>query len=114
MSPCQSASVERRSIGDNILVAHELVKGCHRRRISSRCAIKAVIMKVFDSVNWNFILHVLYAVEIPDQFIRWIEACVTGANYTINVNGDLEGIYHCSQRSHARVCIAPLSLCDGY
>lgn len=87
----QSAFVQNRSNGGNILKAHELVKGYHRVRINPRCAIKADIMKAFDSVSWAFVLNVLAAINVPEKFIWWIEACVTGAKYMVNVNGGLEG-----------------------
>lgn len=85
ISPNQSAFVQGRSIGDNILMAHELVKGYHRDKISPRCAIKADIMKAFESESWSFLLNLLKAIDSPVQFICWLEACFTRASFMINI-----------------------------
>ncbi|XP_019227753.1 PREDICTED: uncharacterized protein LOC109209040 [Nicotiana attenuata] len=46
----QSAFIAGRSILDNVIVAHELVKGYTQKGISPRCIIKMDIKKAYDSV----------------------------------------------------------------
>lgn len=83
-----------RDIDDNILLAHELVKGYERAGISPRCVVKADIMKAFDSINWNFLMNIMHIIEIPHQFISWIRSCIMSARYSILVNGSLEGYFN--------------------
>ncbi|XP_039071288.1 uncharacterized protein LOC120218421 [Hibiscus syriacus] len=69
----------RRNIVDNTLLAQELVKGYGRKSISPRCSLKIDIHKAFDSLHWGFVLVVLKAIGLPTTFIKWVEACFTGA-----------------------------------
>ncbi|KAE8711273.1 hypothetical protein F3Y22_tig00110299pilonHSYRG00117 [Hibiscus syriacus] len=56
-----------RSITDNTLPAHELVRGYSRKNISPRCSLKIDLHKAFDSLNWNFISAILKAIGLPRQ-----------------------------------------------
>ncbi|PKI76333.1 hypothetical protein CRG98_003255 [Punica granatum] len=82
-----------RRIGDNILLAHELVKGCKKEGVSHRCAVKADIMKAFDSVSWSFLLNIFHAIGLPEQFTSWIFECITGPRYSVVINGGMEGYF---------------------
>lgn len=77
--------MQHRNTGDNILLAHEHVKGYHRSGISHCCSTD--LMKAFDLVAWRLVLHVLRAIEVLVLFVQWIAACITGATYSINING---------------------------
>ncbi|XP_048501545.1 uncharacterized protein LOC125497880 [Beta vulgaris subsp. vulgaris] len=50
----QTGFIPERNIGDNILLATELIRGYSRRHISPRCVIKVDIRKAYDSVEWVF------------------------------------------------------------
>lgn len=50
----QGAFVPKRSIGENILLAQELVNDYHKNKGSPRCALKIDLMKAYDSVSWEF------------------------------------------------------------
>ena len=89
----QSAFVSGRSITDNILLAQELVRGYGRSNLSARCAIKIDLQKAFDSLDWTFTLEVLKALKFPDMFVEWIRACLTGARFSISINGGLIGYF---------------------
>lgn len=83
----QSAFVEQCLLMKNILLAMEFVKDYHKPKISSRCAMKIDISKVFDSVQWKFVLNTLAALNFPDVFIHWIRLCITTPSFSIQVNG---------------------------
>lgn len=65
-----------RLLVENLLLNTEIVKDYHREDVSPRCAMKIDIAKAFDSVNWLFLLNTLRAMNMPHQFICWIELCV--------------------------------------
>ncbi|XP_039036833.1 uncharacterized protein LOC120173841 [Hibiscus syriacus] len=88
----QTTFVKGRNI-DNTLLAQELVRGYGRKTISPRCSLKIDIHKAFDSLHWDFISAVLNAIGLPRIFIKWVEACFTGARYSISFNGSLIGYF---------------------
>lgn len=51
---------------ENVLLATEMVKDYHKDNVFSRCAMKIDISKAFDSVQWEFVLNTLSALEFPD------------------------------------------------
>ena len=61
----QSAFIRGRSISDNILLTQELLHNYHRKDTSARCAIKADILKAFDSVHWEFLWDLLDCMAFP-------------------------------------------------
>ncbi|KAL2248047.1 UNVERIFIED_CONTAM: hypothetical protein Sindi_2657000 [Sesamum indicum] len=70
VSPCQTAFIPGRSIGDNII-----------------CALKVDIRKAYDTVEWDFLLAVLQLFGFPPTFTRWIEECVSTTSFSIGLNG---------------------------
>ncbi|CAN1154404.1 Transposon TX1 uncharacterized 149 kDa protein [Linum perenne] len=101
MAPClpdvisktQSAFVKGRSIGDNILMAHELVNGYHQKHISPRCAIKIDLRKAFDSVNLSYVLNTMLAMGFPEKFVDWIRGCLSSVMLSAGVNGGSVGYF---------------------
>ncbi|CAN1793302.1 Transposon TX1 uncharacterized 149 kDa protein, partial [Linum perenne] len=75
----QSAFVKGRLMGDNIMLAHELVKGYNRARISPRATVKIDLMKAFDSVNWDYLFMVMKVMNFPPVFVGWIKASLQTA-----------------------------------
>lgn len=47
----QIAFISGRMIGDNILLAQELLRNYHRDKGTLRCALKVNLMKAYDSVR---------------------------------------------------------------
>ena len=93
ISPFQSAFLPGRSIGDNVLLVQSLCKDYHRPMSPPRCAIKVDIHKAFDSLNWDFIFEALRRMNFPPVFVNWVYACISGAMFSININGSLEGYF---------------------
>lgn len=50
-------------------------------------------MKAFDSVDWDFLLEVMTAMEFTLQFISWTKTCITSAVYSVVIIGELEGFF---------------------
>lgn len=89
----QSAFVEGRRIGDNILFAQELMRNYHRDKGSPRCALKVYLLKAYDTINWEFLVATLQATGFPQRVIHWIRECITTARFSININGELCGFF---------------------
>ncbi|XP_026417267.1 uncharacterized protein LOC113312744 [Papaver somniferum] len=89
----QSAFISGRSIQDNIMLAHELVRNYHRSKGSPRCALKIDFRKAYDTVKWSAIFYVLKQMGFPDQFINWISLCITSAKFFVLVNGSPYGFF---------------------
>lgn len=73
ISANQSAFVSGRSIIDNILLSHDLVRDCHRQGDGSRCLLKLDIQKAYDLLDWSFLQQVLTRLNFPPTFISWIK-----------------------------------------
>jgi hypothetical protein len=93
ISPLQSAFIKGRNFFDNILVAHELVRGYHKVSDEMLCACKIDIKKAYDSVAWDFLEEMLLGLGFPSRFIGWIMSCVRNASYSLMINGCLEGSF---------------------
>lgn len=94
ISDNQSAFVKGRSILDNILLSHELVKGYNIKHISPRCMVKIDIQKGYDSVEWPFLRYLLLELGFPFLFKKWIMACITTVSYSVCVNGEITKAFH--------------------
>ncbi|KAG7556378.1 Endonuclease/exonuclease/phosphatase superfamily [Arabidopsis suecica] len=103
IAPNQSAFIKDRLMMENLQLASELVKDYHKVSISGRCALKLDISKAFDSVQWPFLLTILKAINLPDNFIHWIELCISTASFSVQVNGELAGFFR-SERGLRQGC----------
>nr|XP_009778828.1 PREDICTED: uncharacterized protein LOC104228121 [Nicotiana sylvestris] len=68
----QSAFIEGRNILDNVIIAHEMVKGYNKKGVSPRCCIKIDIRKAYDSVEWPFFRMILIEYGMPVKFVELI------------------------------------------
>ncbi|KAL0448911.1 UNVERIFIED_CONTAM: hypothetical protein Slati_1447500 [Sesamum latifolium] len=57
-SPTQNAFVPGRKIGDSVMLAQELFMGYNQRHLPKRCALKVDLRKVYDTVEWDFLIEV--------------------------------------------------------
>ncbi|KAJ9535399.1 hypothetical protein OSB04_un001489 [Centaurea solstitialis] len=89
----QSAFIPNRHIGDNVLLAQELMRGYHRQRGASRCAFKIDIQKAYDTVNWCFLEEILRRFGFHPCMVSWLMKCVSSASFTIRVNGEHHGFF---------------------
>lgn len=108
----QSAFIQDRLLIKNLFLATELVKDYHKDSISSRCAIKIDISKAFDSVQWDFLLNTLSAMNLSGKLINWIRLCVTTASFSVQVNGELAGFFSKCKRSKIRLLSLAISIYD--
>lgn len=93
ISPCQIAFIPGRRMGDNVLLAQAIRKDYHLHHGTARCMIKLDIKKVFDTLNWQFILAAMQTMGFTERFIGWVKCCITSSMMSIKVNGALEGYF---------------------
>ncbi|GKC26417.1 zinc knuckle CX2CX4HX4C containing protein, partial [Tanacetum coccineum] len=74
-----------------IALIPKLMRNYHRRRIPPRCAFKDDIQKAYDTVDWKFLKTILVCFGFHPKMVQWIMVCVSGASYSICVNGNLHG-----------------------
>nr|XP_016440329.1 PREDICTED: uncharacterized protein LOC107766112 [Nicotiana tabacum] len=89
VGPSQSAFIEGRKILDNVIMAHELIKGYTQKTVSPRCMIKVDIRKVYDSVEWSFLKAVLLEFGVPYKLVALIMECISIVSYSLLLNGGL-------------------------
>lgn len=80
-----------KSISDNVLLAQELVRDYHKEKGKARCTLKVDIMKAYDSISWDFILHCLSCFGASSNFFGWVRECITSPRFSVAVNGTLVG-----------------------
>jgi hypothetical protein len=88
IDPVQSGFVKGRRIADNIFLTQELMRGYHTSSPTPRCALKVDIMKACDNVRWEFLWDILTSMNFHPKMIQWIQACVSTASYSLNINGE--------------------------
>jgi hypothetical protein len=93
ISSNQGAFIPRRSIAKNILLAQELVCNYHREQGKPRCTRKVDLLKAYDSLSRDYILHCLYCFGAPPNFIAWIRECITSPSFSLALNGSLVGYF---------------------
>ncbi|KAG7558973.1 Endonuclease/exonuclease/phosphatase superfamily [Arabidopsis thaliana x Arabidopsis arenosa] len=89
----QVGFVNGRLLCENVLLASELVNDFHIDGEVTRGCLQIDITKAYDSLNWDFLINVLKAIDLPDLFIRWIKECISTTSFSICFNGELLGFF---------------------
>jgi hypothetical protein len=88
-----SAFIPTRSIYENVLLAQEFVRNYHKGTGNPRCTLKIDLMKAYDSVNWEFMIHCLHCFGFLEKFLSWIRECITSPRFSVCLNGTLVGYF---------------------
>lgn len=91
--PNQTAFVKNRLLIENTILAGELVNGYHRRTGTKKITIKVDIAKAFDTLSWEFLFNCLEGLQIPQQLLSWLRACICTPSYMIGYNGMVQGYF---------------------
>ncbi|CAL9217550.1 unnamed protein product [Arabidopsis halleri] len=89
----QVGFVQGRQLCENVLLASELVNNFHVSGTTTRGCLQVDLAKAYDNLNWQFLLNVLNALELPPQFIGWLQQCFTTPSFSIAFNGELIGFF---------------------
>lgn len=90
VGPYQNAFVPKRLMGDNCLLAHEVMTYIKRQKkgFNMYAILKIDMNKAYDRVRWDFVEWLLNTMDFPTQWRHWIMQCVTTVSYSILVNGE--------------------------
>lgn len=93
ISPNQATFLKGRSLGENVLLASELIRNYQKVACPKSCMLKVDIRKAFDTVCWDFVLKILEAQNFPPLFCTWVKECISSPRYSISINGELAGFF---------------------
>lgn len=89
----QVGFVKGRLLCENVLLASELVADFNKPGRTTRGCLQIDITKAYDNVDWNFMLNILEAFNLPGDFISWIRSCISSPHYSVAFNGELVGFF---------------------
>ncbi|XP_013624294.1 PREDICTED: uncharacterized protein LOC106330365 [Brassica oleracea var. oleracea] len=89
----QVGFITGRLLCENVLLASELVSDFNKPGDVTRGCLQIDITKAYDNVDWQFVLNILDAFELPELLIQWIRSCVTSPHYSVAFNGELIGFF---------------------
>lgn len=93
ISKNQAAFLKGRSLGENVLLASELIRTYRSPNCLRSCMLKVDIRKAFDTLSWDFVLKLLVAQNFPPIFVTWIAECITSPRFSVAINGELAGFF---------------------
>lgn len=103
----QAAFIKGRLIGDNIVIAHEIL---HHTRITKQKGIllKLDFEKAFDKVNWDFLVEILEARGFGTLFVNWIRDILTSSRTSVSFNGNQGPYFPCKRGLRQGDPLSPL------
>lgn len=92
--PSQAAFIPHRTIFDNIIINHEIMRYMHSKKgHTGYMAIKIDLAKAYDRVEWGVLNLIMASIGFNEKFIELIMECVTTARYSILLNGSPFGYF---------------------
>ncbi|KAM7530919.1 hypothetical protein LguiB_034329 [Lonicera macranthoides] len=92
----QGAFVEGRQILDLALIANEVVEEYISKK-KPGVVVKVDFEKAYDHVSWEFLQFVLEKKGFGRRWRKWIEGCLSTANFSIILNGKPRGRFVASR-----------------
>ncbi|XP_013639673.1 PREDICTED: uncharacterized protein LOC106344925 [Brassica oleracea var. oleracea] len=103
----QAAFLKGQSLGENGLLASDLIRNYRSSSCPRRCMLKVDIKKAFDTISWDFIIKLLDAQDLPPLFVTWIRECITSPRFSVAINGELAGFFLGMKRPRQGDFISP-------
>lgn len=107
----QRGFIPGRHIQDCIMTASEAVNTLHKKTYGGNLALKIDVRKAFDTLNWEFLLHVLKSFGFCPTFCTWINTILQSAKLSISINGKAVGFFSCSRGVRQGDPLSPLLFC---
>lgn len=83
----QTTFMPDRSIQDNLMTAHELIKGYNRKLGWKKYALKVDIKGACDTANREDLIMILRRMRVPKPMLKWVIMSITSPRYSILVKG---------------------------
>lgn len=74
---------------EHVLLATELIHGYNRKTISKRAMLRIDMKKAFESVNWDFVILTMHAMNFSASFIGLVKQCISTTSFSVAINGKL-------------------------
>jgi hypothetical protein len=97
----QSGFNQGRNIKDCICIASEAINVLDRKVFGDNLALKIDISKVFDTLDWGFLLKVLKQFGFNPIFCNWIHFILSSTTLSISINGAHQGYFKCQRGGQA-------------
>jgi len=84
----QSAFIGGRHLLHSMMIGNEVIEEAKMSQ-KSCLVLKVDYEKTYDSVSWDFLLHMLRRTCFSSKWIKWIDGCLRSASISVLVNGSL-------------------------
>ena len=92
----QSGFVTGRKILDGIVIATEVIHSMARSK-EKAMFINLDMAKAYDRVRWSFLRWVLSAFGFAEDWIQWVQSCVTPVSFSVLINGSHSELFRASR-----------------
>ncbi|GKF38472.1 RNA-directed DNA polymerase, eukaryota, reverse transcriptase zinc-binding domain protein, partial [Tanacetum coccineum] len=82
----QSAFIAGRQILDGPVILSEIIEW-YKKRKKKLLIFKVDFEKAFDSISWNYLIHILDSFGFDNKWCSWIKACLNSSRASILING---------------------------
>lgn len=103
--------IQGRNIKDYICITSEAINQLHNKAFAGNLAFKVDIAKVFDTLEWGFLIKVLNRFGLNSKFCSWKNTILHSATLSISVNGKLNGYFNCKRGVRQGNPLSPLLFC---
>ncbi|XP_028551913.1 uncharacterized protein LOC114579943 [Dendrobium catenatum] len=107
----QAGFVKARLSTDSILLASDILSFVNKKGAGNMFCAKIDIKKAFDSVSREFLLARMLQKGFPKPFINWIKACISNVNFSVIIEGALEGFFSSSAGLRQGCPLSPFLFC---
>lgn len=72
---------------------------------------KIDIRKIFNNIEWTFLIKVLHVFDFNNKFCHWINTILKSVDFFISINGKYIGFFSCLMSVRQENLLSPHLLC---